>query len=87
MKLKKATILLSVFLLFGSSVAFAANTQTVKATISNLKYTLNGKNWAAKTTAKPVVINGTTYLPIGVVKEATKTNITVDSKTGKINIG
>lgn len=87
MKLKKVTVLLSAFLLLGSSVAFAANTQTVKATVSNLKYTLNGKNWTAKTTAKPVVINGTTYLPIGVVKEATKTNITVDSKSGKINIG
>ncbi|WP_160036959.1 stalk domain-containing protein [Paenibacillus sp. An7] len=87
MELKRITVLLSAFLLLGSSVAFAANTQTVKATVSNLKYTLNGKNWTAKTTAKPVVINGTTYLPVGVVKEATKTNITVDSKTGKINIG
>lgn len=79
MKAKKIGLLLTAFLLIGGTTAYAATTITYK-------YVVNGYAWTPKTTAKPIVSNGTTYLPVGLVKEATGVNITVDT-TGKIQIG
>lgn len=79
MKAKKVGLLLTAFLLVGGTAAYAATTIT-------FKYVVNGYAWTPKTTAKPIVSNGTTYLPVGLVKEATGVNITVDA-TGKVQFG
>ncbi|WP_379143706.1 stalk domain-containing protein [Paenibacillus sp. sgz500992] len=87
MKLKKVGIIAIASLMLGSTVAFAASNE-VKGTISTLKYKLNGIDWApSANAAKPVVINGQQYIPVSVVTEATKINITVDKSTNTIQIG
>ena len=87
MKLKKVGIITIAALLLGSTVAFAASNE-VKGTISSLKYKLNGFDWSpSANSAEPVVINGQQYVPVSVVTEATKINITVDKATNTIQIG
>lgn len=88
MKAKKIGIALLACLLVGGTGVYAASqSKTVQATISSFKYVLNGANWTPKTTSTPVVINGQTYIPVSLAKEAMKTNITVDTKTGKMSFG
>ncbi|KWX73876.1 hypothetical protein [Paenibacillus jilunlii] len=87
MNFKKVAAVSILTLLLGSTVAFAAANE-VKGTISNLKYKLNGFDWApSANSAKPVVINGQQYIPVSVVTEATKINITVDKSTNTLQIG
>ncbi|RAW13585.1 hypothetical protein DC345_19785 [Paenibacillus taichungensis] len=88
MKFKKTGLLLLAFLMVGGTGAYAASkSKTVQATISNFKYVLNGSNWTPQSKTEPVVINGQTYIPVSLAKEATKTNITVDAKSGKMSFG
>lgn len=87
-KAKKISIVLLACLLVGGTGTYAATkSKTVQATVSSFKYALNGANWNPKTTTSPVVINGQTYIPVSLAKEATKTNISVDAKSGKMNFG
>jgi|GEM_PF-3519267 len=88
MRFKKTGLLLLAFLMVGGTGAYAATkSKTVQATVSNFKYALNGSNWTPQSKTQPVVINGQTYIPVSLAKEATKTNITVDSKSGKMSFG
>ena len=87
MNFRKVWVISVASLLLGSTVAFAG-TNEVKGTISNLKYKLNGFDWSpSANSAKPILINGQQYIPISVVTEATKINITVDKSTNTIQIG
>lgn len=87
MKARKIAIIVLSTIFLGSAVAVAA-TNEVKGTIQNLKYKLNGFDWSpSANSAQPVVINGQQYIPVSVVSEATKVNITVDKATNTLQIG
>lgn len=87
MKKKNLVLMLTAMMLVGGTTTYAASSKTVQATVANFKYTVNGFNFAPSNSTKPVTINGQTYIPASVVKEALKTNVTVDAKSGKINFG
>ncbi|MRN56862.1 hypothetical protein [Paenibacillus monticola] len=88
MKFKKVTLMALATLLLGGTVAYGA-TNEVKAVFTNLKYKVSGVAWtpSAKNSPKPVIINGSTYIPISVITEATKTNIAVDKVSNTLIIG
>lgn len=87
MKKKNLVLMLAAMMLVGGTTTYAASSKTVQATVANFKYTVNGFNFSPSNSTKPVTINGQTYIPASVVKEALKTNVTVDAKSGKINFG
>ncbi|NJJ37802.1 stalk domain-containing protein [Paenibacillus apii] len=87
MNFNKVTLTAFATLLLGGTVAYAASNE-VKGVISNLKYKVNGYAWSpSANSAKPVIINGQTFIPASVVTQATKINITVDAATKTLQFG
>lgn len=84
MKKRKIVIAMTALLMLGGTAVYAAAPQ-IKGTIQNFKYVLNGKAWS--NSGKPILVNGQYYLPVNTVKEATKTNITIDKAKGTVHIG
>ncbi|MGG4340952.1 stalk domain-containing protein [Paenibacillus lautus] len=84
MKKKKIVLAMTALLMLGGTAVYAAAPQ-IKGTIQNFKYVLNGKAWSHS--GKPILVNGQYYLPVSTVKEATKTNITIDKAKGTVHIG
>lgn len=84
MQKRKIVLAMTALLMLGGTAVYAAAPQ-IKGTIQNFKYVLNGKSWAHS--GKPILVNGQYYLPVSTIKEATKTNITIDKAKGTVNIG
>ncbi|MPY20551.1 stalk domain-containing protein [Paenibacillus glucanolyticus] len=84
MQKRKIVLAMTALLMLGGTAVYAAAPQ-IKGTIQNFKYVLNGKSWTHS--GKPILVNGQYYLPVSTVKEATKTNITIDKAKGTVNIG
>lgn len=73
--MKKAVIGCICGTMFFSGVSYAAS-GSLTATIANYKLMVNGKEQNLKN--KPVVINGTTYLPLREVSQAVGYNVTLN---------
>lgn len=84
MQKRKIVLAMTALLMLGGTAVYATAPQ-IKGTIQNFKYVLNGKSWTHS--GKPILVNGQYYLPVSTVKEATKTNITIDKAKGTVNIG
>jgi len=84
MKKRKVILAMTALLMLGGTAVYAAAPQ-IKGTIQNFKYVLNGKAWSHS--GKPILVNGQYYLPVSTIKEATKTNITIDKAKGTVHIG
>ncbi|MGM1047896.1 MAG: stalk domain-containing protein [Bacillota bacterium] len=84
MKKKRVALAICALFMLGGTAVYAASPQ-IKGTIQNFKYLLNGKSW--NQSDKPILVNGQYYLPVSVVKEATKTNVTIDKAKGTVHIG
>lgn len=73
-----------------SAVSFA-NSSTLSATISDIKVYLDGNAFISKDSAgnelKPLIINGSTYLPVKAISEAVGKPVTWEPKTRSIYIG
>lgn len=87
MNKKKISLILSVLLVVGGGTGYAATSKTVQATYKTFKYAVEGYGIQSVTKEQPVVINGQVYIPVNAVKEALKTNVTVDNKSATINFG
>lgn len=67
---------------------YAASSSVVKGTILAYNYVVNNvKSTTNAAKSQPVVINGKTYLPVDMVKEGTKVNVSVDSKAKTVTFG
>ena len=85
---KRVTLLVSAMLLVGAPSMYAASSSIVKGTILAYNYVVgNVTSKSAASLAKPITVNGRTYLPIDMVKEGTKVNVTVDAKTKSVRFG
>ncbi|OWR28318.1 hypothetical protein CDO73_18760 [Saccharibacillus sp. O23] len=85
---KKLLIAMSVMLLVGAPATYAASSTIVKGTTLAYHYLVgNVKSTSAASKTLPVVINGKTYLPVDMIKEGTKVNVTVDEKSKTVSFG
>ncbi|MBQ4899378.1 hypothetical protein KB559_11070 [Paenibacillus sp. Marseille-P2973] len=78
MRIKRVSLLCLAFLVLGSGAAYAAVPNQIKATVTSLKYIVEGQSFTPISKSKPVIINGEYYIPASVLKESTKINITAD---------
>lgn len=74
---KKIVGIVAAALLLGGSIGFAANTSLIGAKVAGL-YSIeqNGKK-----IADAVIINGSAYVPVRTMSEATGTGLTIEGKT------
>ncbi|MCQ4085622.1 stalk domain-containing protein [Saccharibacillus sp. JS10] len=85
---KKIVIAMSAMLLVGAPATYAASAQVVKGTVLAYNYIVNNvTSTGSASNSKPIVVNGKTYLPVDMVKEGTKVNVTVDSKSKTVRFG
>lgn len=85
---KRVVIAMSAMLLVGAPAVYAASAQVVKGTVLAYDYIVNNtKSITVAAKTKPIIVNGKTYLPVDMVKEATKTNVTVDAKKSTVTFG
>lgn len=81
-------IAISALLLVGAPATYAASSTIVKGTTLAYHYLVgNVKSTTSASKTLPVVINGKTYLPIDMIKEGTKVNISVDEKSKTVRFG
>lgn len=83
--MKKKTIIFALLVLTIVSAAVYANSGMVKAVISDIIVTLNGKELALQDVngkeIKPVIIEGTTYLPVRAISNALGIGVNWDAET------
>lgn len=89
---KNVFILVLAFLLVFSTGVFAASNKTIQATIADaIKVKLNGKTLDLKDTTgasvSPVLINGTTYLPVRFIAETVGLSVNWDGATQSVLLG
>lgn len=87
----KRKFIFAVFMIMVVSVSVsigawaATSQQKITAYLNHgIKFVLNGESWTPSAT--PITYNGTTYLPVRAVAEATGTKITWDGKTQTITL-
>lgn len=67
---------------------YAASSSIVKGTILAYNYVVNNvKSTTTASNTKPIVVNGKTYLPLDMIKEGTKVNVSVNTKTKTVAFG
>jgi len=77
--MKKVTIALALGLLLGSATTAIAATDTVQAALTKFKIVVNGQEQQLK--SSPVVINGSSYLPVREVAELLGHDVSFDKGT------
>ncbi|MDO3681399.1 stalk domain-containing protein [Paenibacillus ehimensis] len=83
--MKKLIISLSVGMLLGSAAtALAASNETVQATFAKFVFKVNGQEKELKTT--PLVVDGTSYLPVREVAGLLGYELKYDEETRTINL-
>jgi len=82
--MKKIVIALAAGMLVGSATTALAATDLVQATITKLKVVVNGKE--QKLNSSPLVVKGTTYLPVREVAGLLGAGVDFDQKAATIKI-
>ncbi|OAB34270.1 hypothetical protein PMSD_14985 [Paenibacillus macquariensis subsp. defensor] len=80
----KTTATLALGMMIGSATLAAAAPSTVEAVLTKFKIIVNGQETQLKNT--PLVVNGTTYLPVREVAELLNTDLNYDGNNKKIEL-
>ena len=80
--MKKVTAALALGLLIGSATTAIAATDVLQATVSIFKFVVNGEQQQLKNA--PIVVNGSSYLPVREVAELLGADVGFDNGTIKL---